>query len=151
MNFLILGSGEPHVEGQLEVLKNISWGDYNVYIGYNEALSHKMYAGADFLLMPSRVEPCGLNQLYALRYGTVPVVRNTGGLKDTVKDFGEPDGYGITFNNADVGDFTQSIYRSVQLYQNSEKMMEICKTMMELNFSWDKSAEDYINLYSSLQ
>lgn len=151
MNFLILGSGEPHVEGQLEVLKNISWGDYNVYIGYNEALSHKMYAGADFLLMPSRVEPCGLNQLYALRYGTVPVVRNTGGLKDTVKDFGEPDGYGITFNNGDVGDFTQAIYRGVQLYQNSEKMMKICKTTMELNFSWDKSAEDYINLYSSLQ
>jgi starch synthase len=151
MNFLILGSGEPHVEGQLEVLKNISWADYNVYIGYNETLSHKMYAGADFLLMPSRVEPCGLNQLYALRYGTIPVVRNTGGLKDTVKDCGEPDGYGITFNNADVGDFTQAIYRSVQLYQNSEKMMEICKTIMELDFSWDKSAEDYINLYSSLQ
>jgi len=151
MNFLILGSGEPHVEGQLEVLKNISWADYNVYIGYNETLSHKMYAGADFLLMPSRVEPCGLNQLYALRYGTIPVVRNTGGLKDTVKDYGEPDGYGITFNNTDVGDITHAIYRSVQLYQNSEKMMEICKTIMELDFSWDKSAEDYINLYSSLQ
>jgi starch synthase len=151
MNFLILGSGEPHVEGQLEILKNMSWGDYNVYIGYNETLSHKMYAGADFLLMPSRVEPCGLNQLYALRYGTVPVVRNTGGLKDTVKDFGEPNGYGITFNNADVGDFTQAIYRSVELYKNSEKMNEICKSMMELDFSWDKSAVDYINLYSSLQ
>ena len=135
----------------MEVLKIIIWADYNVYIGYNETLSHKMYAGADFLLMPSRVEPCGLNQLYALRYGTIPVVRNTGGLKDTVKDYGEPDGYGITLNNADVGDITHAIYRSVQLYQNSEKMMEICKTIMELDFSWDKSAEDYINLYSSLQ
>jgi starch synthase len=151
MNFLILGSGEPIVERALEGLKNNSENDFNVYIGYNETLSHKMYAGADFLLMPSRVEPCGLNQLYALRYGTVPVVRKTGGLQDTVKDFMEINGYGVTFNNADVGDITHAIFRSLQLYQNSEKMTEIRTTMMELDFSWDKSADDYIKLYASLQ
>ena len=82
MCFLILGSGFPEVEEQLERLKQLSQNDYNVYIGYNESLSHLMYSGADFLLMPSRVEPCGLNQMYSMRYGTVPMVRRTGGLKD---------------------------------------------------------------------
>ena len=93
-NFLVLGSGEGAVEDRLEELKSQLGGFVNTYIGYNEALSHLMYAGADFLLMPSRVEPCGLNQMYALRYGTVPLVRSTGGLKDTVIDFGEQGGYG---------------------------------------------------------
>jgi starch synthase len=79
--FLILGSGEPHVEWQLSNMVNHFPGYYNAMIGYNEQLSHQMYAGADFLLMPSRVEPCGLNQMYSMRYGTVPVVRSTGGLK----------------------------------------------------------------------
>ncbi len=82
MNFLILGSGLPGVESDLILLKDLANADYNVYIGYNEDLSHNMYGGADFLLMPSRVEPCGLNQLYAMRYGTVPMVRRTGGLRE---------------------------------------------------------------------
>ncbi|OYW69441.1 MAG: hypothetical protein B7Z25_05825, partial [Aerococcus viridans] len=85
-NFLVLGSGEPQVEQSLEHIKSQFKGYVNTYIGYSEPLSHLMYAGADFLLMPSRVEPCGLNQMYALRYGTVPLVRSTGGLKDTVTD-----------------------------------------------------------------
>jgi starch synthase len=151
MNYLILGSGDPQVEGQLDVMKNISWGDYNVYIGYNEQLSHLMYAGADFLLMPSRVEPCGLNQLYSMRYGTVPVVRKTGGLKDTVIDYGEPGGYGVTFNHAAVGDITEAIYRGVELYNNVEKFNEVRKTMMELDFSWTRSAREYLDLYKSLK
>jgi starch synthase len=151
MNYLILGSGDPQVEGQLEVMKNISWGDYNAYIGYNEQLSHLMYAGADFLLMPSRVEPCGLNQMYSMRYGTVPVVRKTGGLKDTVKDYGEPGGYGVTFNYASVGDITEAIYRGVQLYNDKERFREVRKTMMELDFSWTRSAKEYIDLYKSLK
>jgi starch synthase len=81
MNFLILGSGFPEVESHLESLQSLSKGDYSIYIGYNETLSHLMYAGMDFILMPSRVEPCGLNQMYAMRYGTIPVVRNTEALK----------------------------------------------------------------------
>jgi starch synthase len=84
MNFLILGSGFPEVEAELSGMTYLSQRDYAVYIGYNEALSHLIYAGADFLLMPSRVEPCGLNQMYSMRYGTVPMVRRVGGLKDTV-------------------------------------------------------------------
>jgi starch synthase len=151
MNFMVLGSGEPDVEGQLEVLKQYGAGDYNTYIGYNEKLSHQMYAGADFLLMPSRVEPCGLNQMYSMRYGTVPMVRKTGGLKDTVIDYGDEGGYGITFTHASVGDVTQSVYRAVELYENKDKMENVRQEMMQLDFSWDTSAHHYIDVYESLK
>jgi len=151
MNFLVLGSGDPAIEGQLEAMKGISQGDYGCYIGYNEQLSHLMYAGADFLLMPSRVEPCGLNQLYALRYGTVPLVRRTGGLADTVRDIGEPGGYGLTFNEASVGDITQAVYRAIDLFRDRERFATVRKTMMGLDFSWDRSAAEYVSLYRSLK
>lgn len=94
VNFLVLGSGDPDIEHQLSNMNNDFKGNYNSVIGYDETLSHMMYAGADFLLMPSRVEPCGLNQMYAMKYGTIPIVRNTGGLKDTVTDIGD-NGWGI--------------------------------------------------------
>ncbi|MEP7231289.1 MAG: glycogen synthase [Ginsengibacter sp.] len=148
MNFLILGSGDPHVEWELENLKGMLFGYYNSQIGYNEKLSHQMYAGADYLLMPSRVEPCGLNQMYALRYGTIPIVRNTGGLKDTVKDYGGEGGFGICFEVASVGDITNAIHRSLQLYEQQERFNEIRIQIMQINNSWEKSAERYIELYN---
>ena len=151
MNFLILGSGEREVEARLNALKPISSGDFGLYIGYNEKLAHRMYAGADFLLMPSRVEPCGLNQLYAMRYGTVPVVRSTGGLKDTVIDIGDENGYGITHLNASVGDITHAIYRSIRLYEHTSELHRIRQRMMKLDFSWNKSAQAYIDLYKTLK
>lgn len=150
MNFLVLGSGFPHVESALSSMKPLSQYDYNVYIGYNEALSHLMYAGADFLLMPSRVEPCGLNQLYAMRYGTVPMVRRTGGLKDTVTDIGDPNGYGICYNHTAVGDITHSVWRAVDLYRDRKRMQGIRRQMMALDFSWETSVQHYIDLYQTL-
>jgi starch synthase len=150
MSFLILGSGFPEVEDQLNGLQSLSQNDYSVYIGYNEALSHLMYAGADFLLMPSRVEPCGLNQMYAMRYGTIPMVRRTGGLRDTVVDYGEKDGYGIVYNWAAVGDITQGIWRAVELFEDEEKVELIRKKMMQLDFSWEHSVQQYLDLYGSL-
>lgn len=149
MNFLILGSGEPDTEAQLTGLQSISQGDYATYIGYNEALSHLMYAGADFLLMPSRVEPCGLNQLYAMRYGTIPLVRRTGGLLDTVIDMGDPGGYGIVFNHAAVGDITQAIYRATEVYAQKTTFNSLREKIISLDFSWEKSAEEYLTLYKS--
>lgn len=151
MNFLILGSGFPDVESRLNAMKGLSRGDYNVYIGYDEALSHLIYAGADYILMPSRVEPCGLNQLYALRYGTIPVVRNTGGLHDTVVDYGDRNGYGIRFNHASVGDMTHGIWRAVELYQQQEKIKEIRRHVMQLDFSWESSVRSYMQLYESMK
>jgi len=149
MNFLILGSGDPSVEYQLEKMRSSLMGFYNSQIGYNEKLAHQMYAGADFLLMPSRVEPCGLNQMYALRYGTMPVVRSTGGLKDTVIDFGDPGGFGIRFNDATVGDITYSVYRATELYTDKKKMTTLRKKMMQIDNGWEVSAGRYIDLYQS--
>jgi len=149
MNFLILGSGEAETEDALNRMKGLSNDDYSVYVGYNEGLSHTMYAGADFLLMPSRVEPCGLNQMYAMRYGTIPVVRKTGGLKDTVIDIGDDNGYGLTFLHTSVGDVTHSIYRAVELYNQKQAFGSLRKKIMQLDFSWDKSAADYLQLYNS--
>ncbi len=150
MNFLILGSGDFWVEAQLENMKNNLMGFYNTQIGYNEKLAHQMYAGADFLLMPSRVEPCGLNQMYALRYGTMPLVRSTGGLKDTVIDIGDKGGYGIRFNNDSVGDITYSIYRATELYNDKNKLSAFRKKMMRIDNGWEVSAERYVELYQSI-
>ena len=151
-SFLILGSGEPAVEGQLESVKHQLGGYVSTYIGYSESLSHLMYAGADFLLMPSRIEPCGLNQMYALRYGTMPIVRNVGGLKDTVVDMGDPQGFGIRFENATVWDVTYSVGRAIDLYYNrKEQMKEMIDFMMAIDHSWESSAQQYISLYQSLK
>jgi starch synthase len=150
-SFLILGSGEPYIEARLNDLKTQIGGYYNNFIGYNEALSHQIYAGADFLLMPSRVEPCGLNQMYALRYGTVPIVRSTGGLKDTVKDFGDWQGYGIRFIHANVQDVTHAVGRAIDLYFNKKDLYNWMRSyMMQVDNSWDRSAKEYIQLYESL-
>ena len=130
MNFLILGSGDTRVEAQLEALKSSLVGYYNTQIGYNEKLAH---------------------QMYAMRYGTVPVVRSIGGLKDTVIDFGEPGGFGITFNQASVWDIVYSIHRAETLFTDTAKMKAITKQMMEIDNSWESSAEKYINLYASIQ
>lgn len=151
-NFLVLGSGEPDVENKLEDVKRQFNGYVNTYIGYNESLSHLLYAGADFLLMPSRVEPCGLNQMYALRYGTVPMVRSTGGLKDTVRDFGDWQGYGIRFNHASVEDITYSVGRAIDLYQNKRDLYTWMRSyMMHIDHSWDASAGEYIKVYEGLK
>jgi starch synthase len=151
MNFMILGSGFPEVESDLESLLHLANNDYNLYIGYNETLSHRMYAGADFLLMPSRVEPCGLNQMYSMRYGTVPMVRRTGGLRDTVIDYGEPGGYGICYNEATVGDVCHGVWRAVELYRNKEKMRSIRQQMMQLDFGWETSVQHYIEVYDRIR
>jgi starch synthase len=150
MNFLILGSGNPDVERALEIQLGRAMGDYNIYIGYNEALSRLIYAGSDFLLMPSRVEPCGLNQLYSMRYGTVPMVRRTGGLKDTVVDFEEEDGYGICYNHAATGDISQGVWRAVELYRDKKRMGAIREKMMQLDFDWKTSVAQYIKVYEQL-
>jgi starch synthase len=151
MSFLILGSGFPYIEARLSEMTGLARGDYNVYIGYDEGLSHLMYAGADFILMPSRVEPCGLNQMYAMRYGTIPVVRNTGGLRDTVIDYGDGNGYGIRFNHATVGDMTHGIWRAVELYNQQQKVQDIRSRIMQLDFSWESSVRSYMELYESLR
>jgi starch synthase len=150
VNILILGSGNKKVENELKGLHNQFHKNFHAVIGYNEKLSHLMYAGADFLLMPSRVEPCGLNQMYALRYGTMPIVRRVGGLKDTVIDIGEKNGFGICFNNASVDDIVYSLNRAINVFEQKEDFKKNQKIMMKIDNSWEKSAENYFNIYKSI-
>lgn len=148
ISILVLGSGDPEIERNLDALKGYFPANYNTYIGYNEQLSHAMYAGADFLLMPSRVEPCGLNQMYALRYGTVPIVRRTGGLKDTVIDIGDG-GFGICHDQASVSDVTYSMNRAMGLYADRKRFDAIRRRIMGIDHSWDAVAGEYLSLYQS--
>lgn len=149
INILILGSGNSEIETQLLQLKEEYKGNYNVFIGYNEELAHLIYAGSDFILMPSRVEPCGLNQMYALRYGTVPIVRRTGGLRDTVIDFGD-NGNGICHDQASVEDICYSINRAVKLYADAEEFNKIRRKGMATDHSWERVCQEYIEIYNQI-
>ena len=148
-NVIVLGSGEPEIEAGLQGLKTYFPDSYDFFKGYSEQLSHRLYAAADFLLMPSRVEPCGLNQMYALRYGTVPLVRRVGGLKDTITDIGD-NGNGLCFNQASVGDILMTMNRAMHLYKYPKKMDALRKKMMQTDHSWNKTVSSYIDLYTSL-
>ncbi len=146
-SILILGSGDTTIEWQLASFNERYKGYYYADIGYNETLSHLMYAGADFLLMPSRVEPCGLNQMYSMRYGTVPMVRSTGGLQDTVKDMGETDGFGIRFNNASIGDIHYSVSRAITVFNDKTHFNWMRKFMMQIDHSWESTVAEYDKVY----
>ncbi|AWK06126.1 glycogen synthase [Flavobacterium crocinum] len=147
INILILGSGNAEIELQLTQLRNDYKGNYNVFIGYNEELAHLIYAGSDYVLMPSRVEPCGLNQMYAMRYGTIPIVRRTGGLRDTVIDFGD-DGNGVCHDQASVGDICYSINRAVNLYNDKTNFNKVVQRGMSTDHSWERVCQEYIELYN---
>lgn len=149
-SFLVLGNGNPAIEQALEHIQDKHFGYYHSQITYNETLSHRMYSGADFLLMPSRVEPCGLNQLYAMRYGTMPMVRRTGGLQDTITDIGDEGGFGICFQQASILDMVYSIGRAIDVYKSKEYLNEVRKKMMTINHSWHQSAGEYIELYNKI-
>ncbi len=154
-NFIILGSGEEHYN---TIFNNISVSYPNVYIkvGYDESFSRKLYAGADFLIMPSLFEPCGLNQMICMKYGTLPIVAKTGGLKDSVVDFTDVDytrlkeyiGIGITYEEHNIFWFMHAIAKALSLYGNHKKFVALSKHNMRVDNSWKHSAEKYIGLYS---
>jgi starch synthase len=155
-NVIILGSGEEHYN---TIFNNISVSYPNVYIkvGYNEAFSRKLYAGADFLIMPSMFEPCGLNQMICMKYGTLPIVAKTGGLKDSVVDFTDVDydnlkeyiGVGITYEEHNIFWFMHAIAKALSLYGNHKKFEKTSKHNMKVDNSWKHSAKEYIELYNS--
>ncbi|MGM0738512.1 MAG: glycogen synthase [Bacteroidota bacterium] len=149
-NFLVLGTGEPWLHERFEQLKGAYVGFFDASLTYNEQLAHRMYAGSDFLIMPSQVEPCGLNQMYAMRYGTLPIVRSIGGLRDTVTDLSEPDGNGIRFDHYSVDDAYSALQRASAVYFDAEQMTQLRQRAMSGNFSWHRSAEKYVAMYESL-
>lgn len=150
ISILLLGSGNKEAEAQLEAIKKKHPNNYNTFIGYDERMSHIIYAGADFLLMPSRVEPCGLNQLYSLRYGLIPIVRSIGGLKDTVIDI-DQNGFGICHDKTEVSQMLYAIHRGNELYQDQQRFNKLKKEIMDIDHSWNVSAQAYINLYNSIK
>jgi starch synthase len=148
--FFVLGSGLPWIKDSFLRMRHDLFNFFDASIEYNEGLAHQLYAGSDFLLMPSRVEPCGLNQMYAFRYGTIPLVRAVGGLWDTVPDAGGPDGRGFRFIQFSVEDALDAMIRASNLYYHKPSLKALRKRIMELDFSWEKSAETYLNLYKEI-
>ncbi|MDC7993784.1 glycogen synthase [Altibacter sp. HG106] len=149
INVILLGSGDPALEKKFEQLSDWYKKNVGAYIGYKESMSHDVYAAADFLLMPSRVEPCGLNQLYSFRYGCMPIVRKTGGLKDTVIDIAQ-DGLGITHEETTSNQISEAIERAVLFYQQKEAFRKKQRAMMKLDYSWEHSAKLYASEYQKL-
>ncbi|MEJ2059053.1 MAG: glycogen synthase GlgA [Gammaproteobacteria bacterium] len=153
---IVLGSGEKRFEQALKELAKRYPRQLAVHIGYDEALAHRIEAGADIFVMPSRFEPCGLNQLYSLRYGTVPVVRRTGGLADSVVDVAEgniADGTatGFIFDKALPDALRGTLERALALYPHTQRWHALMLNGMQRDFSWQKSAKRYLELYSQLR
>jgi starch synthase len=151
----VLGAGEREIEQALTTLAERHVGELSVTIGYSEALSHLMEAGADLFLMPSRYEPCGLNQMYSQRYGTPPIVNATGGLADTVVD-ASPENIaagtatGFIFRNVSYSSVLRATCRALGAYRDKAVWKTIQQRAMDTDFSWEKSARDYLDLYRSL-
>ena len=147
--FVALGSGSEEYENFLQALRDFAPRQVGVYRGYSEPLAHKIEAGADMFLMPSQFEPCGLNQMYSLRYGTVPIVRATGGLDDTVEEFDRVSetGNGFKFKNYDSGAFLEKIYEAMFCYAEPETCRKIQLNGMRIDNSWEKAARNYLQLY----
>lgn len=150
VNFVLLGTGDPVLHEIFSNLEDDHFGYFDATLEYNEKLAHQMYAGSDFILMPSRVEPCGLNQMFAMRYGTIPIVRSVGGLIDTVVDINEGDGYGIRFDEFALHEAEFAISRAIELYQNKKEFQKVVSRISKLDYSWNNSAKEYINMYKEL-
>ena len=146
VQFVLLGSGEEEYEMFFHEKSNEYPDKFAFRCGFIPSLAHQIYAGADIFLMPSKQEPCGLAQMVSLRYGTVPVVRQTGGLADTIKDAGD-DGVGYTFKSYNAHDMTGAIYRALGCYYNKEEWKKLVLKGMETDNSWSNSASKYIQLY----
>jgi len=152
LQLVILGSGDKSVEQKLTEFARLYPKKISVTIGYNEGLAHQIEAGADIFLMPSRFEPCGLNQMYSQRYGTIPIVRQTGGLADTIEDampksLNNRTATGIAFKQASPGALLEAIKRTMILYHDKKSWKKIQVAAMGKDFSWKNSASQYLALY----
>ena len=150
---VILGTGDPRYEGAFRYYESQNKGSVCAYIQYNESLAHQIYAGCDALMVPSLFEPCGLTQLIAMRYGTVPIVRETGGLKDTVEPYNEyaDEGNGFTFDRYEADLLLDAVRRAKALYlKDRARWDEMVLRDMAKDVSWEKSAKQYLALYDEL-
>jgi len=148
-SFVVLGTGEDRYQNMWRGLAARHPDLIGVHVGFDEALAHLIEAGADAFLMPSRFEPCGLNQMYSLRYGTVPIVRAVGGLADTVADYGpgKPGATGIVFTDYTPEALLDALNRAITLFQDRAKWRALQRAGMKLDYSWDRSAQEYVKIY----
>ncbi len=147
---VVVGSGDWQYENFFRELCDRYPNKISARIGFVPSLARKIYAGADLFLMPSKSEPCGLSQMVALRYGTVPIVRETGGLKDSIQDSGDGEGNGFTFKTYNAHDMLGAINRGIGAYNDKKYWDTLVKRAMECDFSWGKSANEYIKMYKQL-
>jgi starch synthase len=151
-SLVVLGSGEAAYEDWFHGLQERYPGRVGFYCGFNNQLAHKVEAGSDMFLMPSRYEPCGLNQMYSLRYGTVPIVRATGGLADSVQHYesGTGEGTGIVFRDFDAGGLAWALNYALDLHQDRKQWKQVVRNGMSQDFSWDRQGRIYQDLFRAL-
>jgi len=149
INIFILGEGDRKYALTLSKLAK-RYENFSFHQGYNESLSHQVYLASDFLLMPSVFEPCGLNQFIAMNYASLPVVHEVGGLKDSIHETTAVCGRGVTYTQQNQKEFIYAVCRAIELYKQKKKMNEIINFNLSCNFSFDKSAKKYLQLYERL-
>ena len=152
VQIVILGTGDKQYEDSFKYFEHKYSDRLSANIRFNNELAHKIYASSDMFLMPSQLEPCGLSQLISLRYGTIPIVRETGGLKDTVTyyDKSKNTGNGFTFQTFNAHDMLFTIRDAVETYKDKKTWKKIIGNAMKADYSWDKSADEYIKIYEEL-
>lgn len=152
IQIILLGTGDNKYHSFFEKMSSKYPNKFASYLGFNDELAHLIEAGADMFLMPSKYEPCGLNQMYSLVYGTVPIVRETGGLADTVIRFNDKteEGTGFVFKKYDAEEMIKEIKRAVKVFEDKKTWQKIMRAGMKLDFSWDLSAKRYIELYKTI-
>lgn len=149
--FVLLGTGNPSLEQEFASMERERPGQASVRLRFDADYAHRIYAGADLVLIPSRYEPCGLTQMIAMRYGAVPVARRTGGLADTVTDAGDPGGTGLMFDLFSAEALWDALERALAVYSDPARWRELQRRAMELDFSWGRSARAYEELYRRTQ
>jgi len=149
MQFVLLGSGSPEYEKGYHNLARRFAGQVGVRIGYDEKLSHLIEAACDFYLMPSQFEPCGLNQMYSLRYGTIPIVRATGGLDDSIIDYSQDPkkANGVKFHEYSPHTLAKAIRKALAIYERPELFRRYRRNAMKADFSWENTVEEYVRVY----
>jgi starch synthase len=152
VQLILLGTGERGYHTFFDKMSSKYKNKFACYLGFNDELAHLIEGGADIFLMPSKYEPCGLNQMYSLKFGAVPVVRETGGLADTVNRFNERtgEGTGFMFKKYDPKEFIKEIRRAVKVFDDKKAWIKIMKSGMKSDFSWNSSAKKYVDLYKTI-
>ncbi len=144
---VVMGLGESKMEAQLAALRKHRRDAIGVRIGFDPVDARALFAGSDFVLMPSRFEPCGLSQMYAQRFGAIPIARRTGGLAETIRD----DETGFLFERPDAADFEDAIRRALEVYGSNKRFNEMRRAAMAQKFTWDESARRYGAIYRAVE